>query len=600
MKNGSKKKSASPPVPDTSEDFPLGVLALIIATVMGVAIGAAIWLRPAQPSFGPTYAARAKGEITFNKHIAPIIFQNCSGCHRSGQSAPFTLLNYQDVRKRASDIVTVTQSRYMPPWLPEPGHGRFLGERRLTADQIGMIKQWADEGAAEGNPADLPTAPSWDSDWQLGKPDLVVRMPEPYQLAAEGTDVYRNFVLPVPITNTCYVRAVEFRPGNPRIVHHTFIKVDRSKKSRRLDERDTEVGFPGLIVPAEIPDGHFLGWQPGRMPSPLPDGLPFRLDPGNDFVLQMHLSRSGKPEQLQSSIGLFFTDRPPTNTCFRLSLTSYLIDIPAGASDYVVEDSFVMPVDTHVLAVLPHAHYLAKEMKGWAALPNGRQIPLLSIKQWNFNWQSDYWYAEPVFLPRGSTLFMRYTYDNSTNNVRNPNHPPKAVTYGPQSSDEMAELWFQLLPTDAKDIPVLEREYQAKITRLVLKQNEVLLKKNPDDAKALAEMGLIRISQRNWREAEQLLRRAVKSEPDHAMAHYNLGVLLRLQNRIEEAQQEFETVARLDPEDSKAHGNLGFICFDQGKLDLAQKHFENALRLNPDDDIAQSGLEEIRRARASR
>src|SRR5262249_18742231 len=243
-----------------------------------------------------------------------------------------------------------------------------------------------------------------------------------------------------------YVRAIEFRPGNAKIVHHAFVKLDRTPQSRTLEGEDGQPGFSGLQVPAEIPDGLLLGWQPGRMPSPFPDGMAFRTEPGNDFVFQMHLNPSGKMEQLQSSIGLYFTDRPPTKSCFRLELTSYTIDIPAGATNYVVEDSLTLPVDTQLLAILPHAHYLAKEMEGWAERPDGTRESLISIRHWNFNGKTDYRYAQPVSLPKGTRLAMRSLYDNSTNNLRNPNHPPRDVMYGSRSSDEMAELWFQLLP----------------------------------------------------------------------------------------------------------------------------------------------------------
>jgi hypothetical protein len=235
------------------------------------------------------------------------------------------------------------------------------------------------EGVAEGVASDLPAQPQWSGEWQLlGKPDLVVTLPQPYTLAAEGRDVYRNFVIPVRVAGTRYVKGVELRPGNPKIVHHAFIKVDRAGESRRRDAEDAESGFAGMNTPAEMPDGHFLGWQPGRLPTFVPDGLAWRLDVGNDLVLQTHLTPSGKPEILQLSIGLYFTDQPPTNTCFKLALTSLVVDIPAGAQDYVVEDSFVLPVDAQVLAVLPHAHYLAREMQGWATRPDGTKEWLCS------------------------------------------------------------------------------------------------------------------------------------------------------------------------------------------------------------------------------
>jgi len=576
------------------------VLLGFVGVIVIAGIGAWARWHAGQSSTEAKYIPRPRGEITFNKDIAPIVFQNCAGCHRPGQSAPFNLLGYQDVKKRAGDIANVTTRRIMPPWLPEHGHGEFAGERRLSAEQIGLIRQWADEGAAEGATSDLPALPQWSGEWQLGKPDLVVTLPQPYTLAAEGRDVYRNFVIPAPVNGTRYVRGVEFRPGNPRVVHHAFIKVDRTGQSRRLDAADAEPGFAGMNTPAEMPDGHFLGWQPGRLPAFVPNGLAWRLDAGNDLVLQTHLNPSGKPELLQPAIGLYFTDQPPTNTCFKLALTSLALDIPAGAQNYVVEDNYVLPVDAQVLAVLPHAHYLAREMQGWVTRPDGTKEWLLFIKEWDLNWQGDYRFARPMEIPRGSKLSMRFTYDNSTNNVRNPNHPPKPVAYGPQTSDEMAELWLQLLPRNKKDRELLARDVHMKNTRLFIEADQLALRKNPNDAKAHDDLAMMLIVQGRLREAEQHFRLAIRSQPDFALAHYNYGVLLRQQNRLAEAQIEFETALRLDPKEYKAHGNLGVIFLQQGDLAAARSHFEEALRLNPDDALARAGLEKVNAAAMKR
>ncbi|MBI3473354.1 MAG: hypothetical protein HY013_18520, partial [Candidatus Solibacter usitatus] len=182
------------------------------------------------------------GQIIFNRHVAPLLFEYCAPCHRPGEAAPFPLLTYRDARQHAQQIVKATRSRYMPPWLPEPGHGEFAGARRLGDDQVRLLEQWVEQGAAEGPAADLPPAPRFTEGWQLGTPDLVVRMPRPYLLAAQGGDVFRNFVAPVPLTETRYVRAVEIRPGNKRVVHHANILIDRKQSSRRRDEQDGEVG----------------------------------------------------------------------------------------------------------------------------------------------------------------------------------------------------------------------------------------------------------------------------------------------------------------------------------------------------------------------
>jgi Tfp pilus assembly protein PilF len=536
--------------------------------------------------------------LTFNKDIAPIVFERCASCHRPGQSAPFSLLSYEDVKKRAKQIAEVTASRYMPPWLPEPGFGEFANDRRLTADQLDRIQQWIAEGAIEGVTSDLPRLPRWPEGWQVGKPDLILTMPQPYTLAAEGKDVYRNFVIPVPLSTAHYVRAVEFQPGNSKIVHHAFIKVDRTRQSRRLDGKDGAPGFAGMNVPesVQMPEGHFLAWQPGKLPAAEPDGLAWTLEKDADVVLQMHLRPTGRPETIQSSVGIYFTDRVPTNTCFKFALTSLTFDIPPGATNYVVTDDFVLPVDAQMLAVLPHAHYLAKEMQGFATLPDGTKKWLILIKEWDFNWQGDYRYATSVFLPRGTTLSMRYTYDNSTNNTRNLNQAPKQIRYGPQSADEMAELWFQLLPLRRQDLPALASAYSTKMAKVFIAYNEFLLQSNPADATAHTELGLALLSQGKDTEALDHFRAAVRIRPDTDQPHYYLGLVFRRQNMLSEATTEFEMALRLNRENHKAHGNLGMISLEQGKLEAAESHFKAALRINPDDELAREGLEMVAKA----
>ncbi len=547
---------------------------------------------PASPAAHPA--------VTFSHDIAPILFNNCVICHRPGQSAPFSLTNYSEVKKHAKEIGEVTQRRYMPPWLPEPGFGEFVGERRLDAKQIALIERWSEEGSPEGDPSDLPAPPKWNSDWLLGPPDLVLAMPRAFTTPAEGRDIYRNFVIPASLTNAHYVKGIEFQPGNPKIVHHAFIKVDRTQASRRLEAKESTPGFPGMDVPAEMPDGHLLGWQPGRLPALEPEGLAWRLDPGNDLIFQMHLNPDGKPETLQPKIGLYFTDAMPTNKCFKLELTSFAIDIPADETNYVVEDSYTLPIDSDALAVLPHAHYLAQEMRGWATLPDGTKKWLLFIKHWDFNWQGDYRYAEPVFLPKGTVLAMRFTYDNSTNNLQNPNRPPKAVEYGSQSKDEMAELWLQLLPRRPGDIPTLAADYQRKVTRLIINSDEFKLRKNPDDANAHVELGVILFFSMNRpREAERQFQAAIRADPNYAQAHYHYGTFLRYLQRLSDAESEFEAALRLDPNDAKSHGNLGLIMIDLGRIPEAESHLRDALRLDPEDTLAKETLEQLAKAKTS-
>lgn len=355
--------------------------------------------------------------ITFNKDIAPIVFNQCGACHRPDGAGPFSLLSYQAAKKRARQIAEVTKSRFMPPWLPAHGHGEFVGERRLSGEEIATIGRWVAAGAPEGDPGDLPPVPEWPGGWQLGKPDLILTLPEPYTLQAEGRDVYRQFVLPTGLGGTRYVRATEIRPGNSKIAHHAILNIDPSGRvARERDEQDAAPGFDGMQLSGSSgfssPGGHYIVWTPGMVTDEGRADLAWPLERGHDLVLEMHMAPSGKRETIQPAVGLYFTDQPPTKSIVQLVLDPPPIDIPAGESEYVVGDSMVLPVDVDLLGLFPHAHYLCKVMRCAAVLPDGTRRRLLHIPDWDFDWQDDYRYAEPVFLPRGTTVSMQFTYDN--------------------------------------------------------------------------------------------------------------------------------------------------------------------------------------------
>jgi hypothetical protein len=582
--------------------FKFPVLALII-TMGAIAAGivAALFFRVGKSELGPSishpaYVARPRGTVTFNKDIAPILYSQCAACHRPGESAPFNLITVDDARKRARQIVKVTEDRFMPPFLPEPGLLRLSNERRLTADQIGVIRQWAEEGAVEGAAADLPSPPHWAEGWQLGPPDLVVTMPESYLLGADGPDVYRNFVVPVTLAERRFIRAVEFRPGT-RGLHHVFIQVDRTRTSRQMDEQDAGPGFNGMDNPitAESPSGHFLGWQPGRGPTEMPQGLPWVLDPGTDLVLQIHMQPSGKPEEVQPSIGLYFTSGAPTNTPFKLALSSYAIDIPPGATDYIVEDHFDLPVDVQLLAVLPHAHFLGKRLEGFATFPDGARLLLLRIDRWDFNWQSDYRYANPVVLPRGTRLSMRYSYDNSEGNPRNPNQPPIRVQYGLQSTDEMGEFWLQLITRTPADLDRLRASYALRVAEDSIQFSQLVLKKDPTNARAHNNLGKAMIALGRPQDGLQHFQIAARLKPDFDEARYHLGVMANMAGKTVEAEQEFVAAIKANPSHFKARNNLGLIYLEQRRFAAAKEQFKLVLQLNAEDSLARNNLELLRR-----
>jgi tetratricopeptide (TPR) repeat protein/mono/diheme cytochrome c family protein len=528
----------------------------------------------------------SSGAISYHQNIAPIISQNCAVCHHPGESAPFALLTYDDVKKHATQIAKVTQSRYMPPWLPEHGYGDFADERRLSDEQIQLIGQWVKNGTPEGKPTNAPATQPWKEGWQLGQPDMIAQMPQAYTLPADGKDIYRNFVVPLSHDSSRWVRAVELHAGNRQVVHHSFIMFDNSGSARRSDAQDAEIGYPGMDAGEDVggPGGQFLSWQPGKQPSLGNEARSWRLRKGADMVLQMHMRPGGKPEPIQSSVGFYFTERAPTQYPFVLVLRSTQIEIPAGEKNYIIESSYTLPVDADLTGILPHAHYLGHELSGVATLPDGTQKHLILIRNWDFNWQGDYRYAVPMSLPKGTKLSMRFTYDNSDQNVRNPSHPPVAVRYGLNSTDEMGELWLQLVPKDQQDMVTLVQDYLKNYgIPDSIARCEFLLKFSPKDSSLHTELSSALMKAGRMDDAQKEMQRAIELDAKNAKAHFNLANLLVGQQKIAEAVEEYETALRLDPDYYRAHNNLGLIYQKMGKLDPAARHFYNALRVNPND-----------------
>ena len=391
--------------------------------------------------------------VTFNKDLAPIVYGHCAPCHHPDGVAPFPLLTYDDVRKHASQIVAVTSRRYMPPWPPEHGYGAFAGDRSLSAAQIHLFADWLKQSEPQGDPADLPALPHFTGSWQMGVPDLVLRMPKPFEMPADGTDIFRNFIVPTGLTTTKYVRGLELHLSNPRVVHHANVVLDHTESMRKRDGQDGRPGFPGMDVITEAapdtfdPDSHFLFWKPASVLRLEPERMSWRLNPGTDLVLNLHLQPTGKQESVQVEIGLYFSAKPPSVFPMLLQLEhDGALHIPAGDPNFTVTDSLTLPVDVDLLAIYPHAHYLGKVIEAWATLPNGERRWLIRIPDWDINWQAEYEYKNPIALPKGTKLAMRIVYDNSSANPRNPNRPPKLVETGDRSQDEMGHVWFQVLP----------------------------------------------------------------------------------------------------------------------------------------------------------
>ena len=495
----------------------------------------------------------------------------------AGGPGPFPLLTFNDARRRARQIVKVTSSRYMPPWPPEPGHGRFIGERRLSEAEIATLAAWQRAGSPEGDAAALPPAPTFTPGWQLGTPDLVLSAPAPFTLPAEGADTFWNVVLPASVDRPRYVRAVEILPGNKQVVHHANIVLDRSGMGRELDAQAPGVGFPGMdievVSDAFEPDSHFLFWKPGTPAVPEPADMAWRLDPSTDLILNMHLQPSGRPEQIQPSVGLHFTDTPASRLPMLLQLEhDGALDIPPGDAAFAVSDELELPVDVQVLGLYPHAHYLGKVVEGTARLPDGTTRWLIRIPDWDLNWQAVYQLAEPLDLPKGTVLSMRWTYDNSSANARNPNAPPQRVRAGNRSADEMAHLWVQVLPREPSGRLALQEALM-----------RARLRKYPGDFVALANLGAALQSSGRVDEAITMMREAVRARPDHAAARNNLGAALLAGGRADEAIAEFARTLRTHPGYLDAAYNLGTALLARDRPRDAVTYLDRVARARPDD-----------------
>jgi tetratricopeptide (TPR) repeat protein/mono/diheme cytochrome c family protein len=544
------------------------------------------------------------GTLTFTEHVAPIVIRHCADCHHDGGAAPFTLTSYDDVRKRSGQIVGVTRSGYMPPWQPAHGYNEFVGERRMTNEEIELLARWVEEGAVEGDPSRMPPLPEFPEGWQLGTPDLVVDFSESYTLRAGGPDVFRNFVVPDVLDEARWIKGMEFHPDNPRVVHHAEFRIDDTEGALERDREDAEPGFEGMDVDsAKYPEGFFLNWVPGKTPAHEPGGLAWMLGRGTDLVVQLHMLPSGKEETIRPQMGLHFADGAPRGvTPVNLRLGSTWIDIPAGESEYVLQDTYTLPVDVEVLSVLPHAHYIGKRIRGFATLPDGTKRWLVRIDDWDFNWQDNYVYEEPIELPKGTVLGMKYIYDNSADNERNPHNPPIRVAYGPRSSDEMGDLWVRVRPKGAMDRRLLKQHHGAfRRVRDAMRKEEIV-REHPDP-EAHKELGVIFERLEMFDRAALHHQAAVALAPDDPQAHELLALTLQRTGDVDGALRHLTRCAELQPDNATVRFNMGAIAGAAGRRDEAMTHLAEAVRLDPDYQRArllygQSLLEDGHAARA--
>jgi peroxiredoxin len=415
-------------------------------------------------------AVEPKRTVTYHRDVLPILQDNCQNCHRPGEVGPFSLMTYRQAVNWATDIKQFTQNRQMPPWKPVDGPA-FHNERRLSDRDIATLAAWVDGNTPEGDPKDAPAPKKFPEGWQLGTPDLVLTVPADFQLDAAGSDVFRCFVLPTNLTEDKHVAAVEVRPGNPRIVHHMLLFVDSKGQGRALEKKEQErkkpavdPQHPGGVVRNDIgpgysvtmgvgfrPEGGLSGWAPGNVPRYLPQGTGYFLPKGSDVIMQVHYHRNGKVEKDRSMIGLYFAKKPVEKLYQGAAIAGgtggqgvlrMFFTIPPGAENFELKGSLWATQDCTLYTVMPHMHMLGKDVKVTMTPPDGPAKTLVTIGEWDYNWQETYIFKEPIRVKAGTRFDVAAHYDNSANNPRNPFNPPRPVVFGEQTTNEMCFIFF--------------------------------------------------------------------------------------------------------------------------------------------------------------
>lgn len=409
---------------------------------------------------GSTLAAQTSP--TWSEDVAPIVFKHCTGCHRPGEIAPFPLTNFAEASAWGSMLRYVTDIRYMPPWKPDPALGvEYLQENYLTDDQIATISDWVGAGMPEGDPALTPELPDFPTGSQVGTPDLVLSFAESHLHPGNGTDEYRYFVLPTGLTTARNLVALEMRPGNKSIVHHALTWVDTTGTAAALDAQTPGYGYTaeevGQGIGASSLNNQLPGYVPGVRAHVLTNGMAQRVPPNSDLLVQVHYAPVTIDERDSSSFNLFFTDQPVS----RFVRSEVMVPLPGT----LINGPFIIPanqtrefhgvlnvpIDVSILGLAPHMHLLGTHWDVYAVTPTNDTISLIRINEWDFNWQGGYYFRQLIRLPQGSQIHALAGYDNTTNNPLNPNSPPRLITWGEGTADEMYYLPIYYVPYQAGD-----------------------------------------------------------------------------------------------------------------------------------------------------
>jgi hypothetical protein len=382
---------------------------------------------------------------TFSDEVVRILQARCQTCHRPGEHAPFSLLTYRDAYEKRDDIRDAVQGRLMPPWKPVPGFGDFVEPRRLADTELATLVRWIEAGAPPGDPAKLPPPLVFPEGWKLGPPDHVLEMAETYTVPARASDVYRCFVIPTNFPEDRWVTKVEYAPGDRKLVHHVLSYVDTTSAAEALDRGDSGPGYTCFGGPGFAPAGGLGGWAPGSQPRVMAEGVGMLLPKGANVVVQMHYNTSAPESRTdRTRVALHFAQGPIDQRQRGIRILNLAFTIPPGERRHEVRGSWTVPPgrDLHANTIAPHMHLLGREMKVTATYPDGRVRPLIHIDDWDFNWQGNYTFAQSIPLPAGTRIDMVAVFDNSAENPRQPTRPPRPVSWGQGTTDEMAIVFL--------------------------------------------------------------------------------------------------------------------------------------------------------------
>jgi mono/diheme cytochrome c family protein len=360
-----------------------------------------------------------KSDVTFNRDVAPIFFNNCVQCHRPGEIAPMSLMSYTDARPWARSIKEKVATGVMPPWHADPHYGSFANDRRLSERDIGTITAWVDQGAKEGSAKDLPPAPQFLEGWNIGKPDVVFYIPQEFPVPASGVVEYKYFKVATNFKEDKWIQAAEIRPGVRGVVHHIIVFAQKANELQRL----------------------IVGYAPGEQPAVISKGLARKIPAGSDLIFQVHYTPNGTEAKDKSYVGFVFAKEPPKSEVVTRPVLNAKFVIPPGDPSYKVESTYTFTQDAHIYSLMPHMHFRGKDFIFKATFPDGTSQILLSVPKYEFAWQTYYVLKEPLAAPKGTRLDCLAHFDNSEKNKYNPD-PKKEVRWGDQTWEEMMIGWM--------------------------------------------------------------------------------------------------------------------------------------------------------------